>query len=110
MIDLVKFLTVRLAEIGLEARNRTVHHIGCDRVRCDCAVPEYLLADVRAKQRIFEWCVEVIGPRDLTNYGQLGCLADDPDGLAVTLAVETLRLFATPFAFHPDYQPEWTTI
>lgn len=65
------------------------------------------LAECEAKRRIVAWCVEVVGDRDLSNYGEVGCLRDDRDALAVTLAVETLRLLALPYAGHPDYREEW---
>lgn len=64
---------------------------------------------VEAKRRIVDWCVEVIGDRDLSGYGQLGSLKDDPQALAVTLAVETLRNLASEHDTHPDYRKEdWT--
>jgi uncharacterized protein DUF6221 len=59
------------------------------------------------KRGVVEWCVEVIGDRDLSTYDQFGCLQDDPQALAVTLAVETLRLHALSYADHPDYDPAW---
>lgn len=49
---------------------------------------------VRAHRRIIDWCVEVIGDRDLSRYGEFGALKDDPQSMAVTLAVETLRELA----------------
>jgi hypothetical protein len=66
-----------------------------------------VLAEVDAKRRIVKWCEEVIGDRDLSQYDQFGSLKDDKDALAVTLAVETLRLLALPYADHPDYREEW---
>lgn len=64
--------------------------------------PEFVLADVAAKRQIIDWCGEVVGDRDLTRCGEFGALKDDPDALAVTLAVQTLRLLALPYAGHPD--------
>lgn len=69
--------------------------------------PARVLADVESKRRIIDACVEVIGDRDLSGYGEFGVLVDDPNALAVTLAVETLRLLAEPFSDHPDYRHEW---
>lgn len=67
----------------------------------------YGLAEIDAKRRILDWCTEVIGERDMSRYGQHGALADDPDALAVTLAVETLRLLALPMAGRDGYREEW---
>lgn len=69
--------------------------------------PASALADVAAKRRILGWCVEVIGSRDLSRYGEVGCLRDDPDSLAVTLAVETIRLVGLSYASWPGYRPHW---
>jgi hypothetical protein len=69
--------------------------------------PAYVLADIAAKRRIVGWCAEVIDDRDLSGYGQHGALKDDPDALAVTLAMETLRLLAAPFDEHPDFDLAW---
>jgi uncharacterized protein DUF6221 len=46
-------------------------------------------------------------PHHGARYGEVGALKNDPDALAVTLAVETLRNFASPDADHPDYREEW---
>lgn len=70
--------------------------------------PKRVRDEVVLKRGVMEWCVEVIGDRDLSTYGQFGFLRDDPQALAVTLAVETLRLLAQPYADHPDYDPGWT--
>ncbi len=72
-----------------------------------CVTPGRVLVEVEAKRGVVDWCVEVIGDRDLSTYGQFGCLRHDPQALAVTLAVETLRLLASPYADHPDYDPAW---
>lgn len=72
--------------------------------------PEYVLEDIAAKRQIIGWCIEVIGQRDLSRYGEFGALKDDPDALAVTLAVETLRLLALPYAGHEDYRAEWRPV
>jgi hypothetical protein len=69
--------------------------------------PARVLADIAAKRRIIGWCREVVGERRMINYGTFGCLKDDPEALAVTLAMETLRNLAAPYAEHPDFQPEW---
>lgn len=69
--------------------------------------PARVLAECEAKRRTVEWCVEVIGDRDLTSYGRFGCLREERWALAVTLAMETMRWFAVPHADHPDYRAEW---
>lgn len=69
--------------------------------------PDRVLAECEAKRRTVEWCVEVIGDRDLTSYGRFGCLRDERWALAVTLAMETMQLLSAPHADHPDYRPEW---
>lgn len=53
--------------------------------------PASVLRRCAADRDIVEWCQEVIGERDLSRYGQDGLLKDDPQALAVTLAMETLR-------------------
>lgn len=69
--------------------------------------PATVLADIAAKRAILDWCVEVIGDRDLTTIDQFGSLRDDPKALAITLAVETLRLLASAYADRPGYSDEW---
>jgi len=69
--------------------------------------PKFVLADIAAKRRKIDWCLEVIGDRDLSRYGEFGALKDDPDALAVTLAVETLKLLALPFSDRPGYLDTW---
>lgn len=69
--------------------------------------PARVLREIDSKRRQVEWCVEVIGPRDLSRYEEVGSLKDDPDALAVTLAVETLRLLAAVYADRPGYQESW---
>lgn len=69
--------------------------------------PARVLRDIEAKRKQLGWCVEVVGDRDLSRYGEPGLLKDDPDALAVTLAVEMLRLLALPYSDRPGYRPEW---
>lgn len=69
--------------------------------------PARVLREVGSKRRQAAWCVEVIGDRDLSRYDEVGSLKDDKDALAVTLAVETLRLLALPYADRPGYQEAW---
>jgi len=69
--------------------------------------PARVLREIDAKRRQVGWCVEVIGERDLSGYGEQGFLRDDPDALAVTLAVETLRLLASVFSDRPGCRSEW---
>ncbi|MEU0465040.1 DUF6221 family protein [Amycolatopsis sp. NPDC006131] len=115
---LIAFLRARLA--ALEARAEHLHDgEGCsahsefswgyeyDPQDCDCGEPDRARAHVEATRRRIDWCAEVLGRRDLSNYGQFGALKDDPDALAVTLAVEILRLEALPYASHYDYREEW---
>ncbi|MGW3992376.1 DUF6221 family protein [Amycolatopsis sp. NPDC004772] len=68
---------------------------------------EDVLREVEAKRRQVDWCVEVIGDRDLSRYGEPGALKDDRDALAVTLAVEQLKLLALPYADRPGYREGW---
>lgn len=123
MSDLVDFLTARLDGLEQEARGGTLHARGCASWRrlwetgpnvtprgCDCLVVNWLLLDIQSKREIIQWCAEVIGDRDLSTYGQFGALKNDPDALAVTLAVETLRRLAVPFGWHTDYRPEWRVL
>lgn len=70
--------------------------------------PRRVLRGSKAKRAIVDWCVEVIGDRDLDGYAQSGILADDKNALAVTLAVETLRNLATIDPEHADFREEWT--
>lgn len=69
--------------------------------------PARVLREIESKRRQVEWCVEVIGGRDLSRYDEVGSLKDDKDALAVTLAVETLRLLALPYDARPGYLAEW---
>lgn len=71
------------------------------------ADPARVLREIDSKRRQVEWCVEVIGPRDLSRYEEIGSLKDDPDALAVTLAVETLRLLAAVYADREGYKDSW---
>lgn len=52
--------------------------------------PAAVLRRCAADRDIVEFCAEVIGQRDLSRYGEFGALKDDPEAMAVTLAVETL--------------------
>jgi hypothetical protein len=74
---------------------------------CTCGVPARVLAECDAKRERIKWYIEVIGGRDLSTYGQFGSLRDDPSALAVTLAVEAMRLDALPYADRPGYRQEW---
>lgn len=65
------------------------------------------LREVEAKRRQIDWCVEVLGDRDLSRYGEPGALKDDRDALAVTLAVETLKLLALPCSDRAGYLDKW---
>jgi hypothetical protein len=69
--------------------------------------PARVLREIDAKRRQVEWCVEVIGDRDLSRYDEVGSLKDDRDALAVTLAVETLRLATQPYVDRPGYLAKW---
>lgn len=69
--------------------------------------PARVLARVAADRKIVDWCAEVIGDRDLGTYDEFGSLKDDPAALAVTLAVETLRLLAQPRADREGWREEW---
>lgn len=69
--------------------------------------PSQRLREIDSKRRQVEWCVEVIGDRDLSRYDEVGSLKDDRDALAVTLAVESLRLIALPYDARPGYLAEW---
>jgi len=69
--------------------------------------PARVLRETDTKRRQVEWCVEVIGARDLSRYDEVGSLKDDKDALAVTLAVETLRLLALPYDGRDGYQEAW---
>jgi uncharacterized protein DUF6221 len=66
--------------------------------------PASVLCCCAAARETIELCVEVIGERDLSNYGQFGLLKDDPNSLAVTLAVETLRNLATGYGITQEAQ------
>ena len=108
MNGLADFLHARLAELETDVRDSRALTPG----DLHWSMPDwldrgYLLTDIEAKRQIADWCTEVIGARDLTRYGEVGSLSDDRDALAVTLAVETLRLLALPHAGHPSYRPEW---
>lgn len=129
MDDLARWLGAQLDEderalrAGLDAAVPPSGHVMQDRVLfggLDRGVPEPImdayvlfgdparvLREIDAKRRQVEWCVEVIGDRDLSRYGEFGSLKHDPQALAVTLAVETLRLLALPYADRPDYRAEW---
>lgn len=107
MADLVTFLRARLDDWErriLDLRQMTAEDQGCEP---QIEEPDVVMIDVAAKRRIIDWCVEVVGDRDLSRYGEFGALKDDPEALAVTLAVETLRLLAQPYAGHPEYRAEW---
>jgi hypothetical protein len=58
--------------------------------------PCQLQAWHEARREIIEWCNEVIGDRDLSDYDKFGSLREDPNALAVTLAVEVLKLLGVP--------------
>lgn len=67
----------------------------------------FVVADVKAKRQIVDWCMEVIGDRDTSRFGEFGALRDDPQALAVTLAWETLRLLASISDYHMDFDRAW---
>jgi hypothetical protein len=100
--DLRAWLPSMSQESWDEARN-----VWADAVHIAAWDPARVLREIDAKREQIAWCVEVIGDRDLSRYGELGALKDDPDALAVTLAVETLRLIAAPFSVRPGYRAEW---
>jgi hypothetical protein len=79
------------------AADAFIHHFPASR----------MLRAVEAKRRIVNWCAEVVGGRDLSEYGSFGLLRDDSHALAVTLAVETLRNLTSEWSDHPDYRKEW---
>jgi Family of unknown function (DUF6221) len=56
--------------------------------------PKATLIRASGDREIVEFCGEVIGDRDLSAYGEFGALRDDPQALAVTLAIETIRRLA----------------
>jgi hypothetical protein len=69
--------------------------------------PARVLVECEAKGEVIDWCAEVIGHRDLSGYEKFGSLRGDRQALAVTLAVEVLRLLVVPYVNHPDYQAAW---
>lgn len=70
--------------------------------------PARVLRETAAKREQVAWCTGVIGDRDLSRYGEPGLLKDDPEPLAVTLAVEILKLLAAPYSDRPGYREEWS--
>jgi hypothetical protein len=106
--DLIDFLRARYDDAEQDIRDsRAVTPGELHWSMPDWLDRNYLLADIEAKRRIVDWCAEVIGDRDLSRYHEFGSLSEDKDALAVTLAVETLRLLALSHAKHPDYREEW---
>lgn len=69
--------------------------------------PDRTLRAIDGTRKIVALCAEVIGDRDLGGYGKFGLLRDDPQALAITLAVETLLRIAAEWSRHDDYQQEW---
>lgn len=61
-------------------------------------------ADYAGKTLIIHRCVEVLGGVDLAGYPEV---PPKHDFLAVTLAVETLRALALPFAGQSGFRGEW---
>lgn len=61
--------------------------------------PTAVLRRITADRKTLEWCTEVIGETDLSNYGETGSLRDHPQALAVTLAVETIRNLAEGYGW-----------
>ena len=62
---------------------------------------------IAAHRAIVAWCVEVIGDRDMSRYGEPGLLRDDKDALAVTMAMETLRSLASIYELRDGFDPSW---
>lgn len=101
--ELVKWLAGQIARDEQSARAMPHAIAGL----LSCWSPARLIADCLSKRRIVQWCSEVIGDRNLSSYGEFGALRDEPDALAVTLAVETLRLMVAVYADRPGYRREW---
>ncbi|MFC5217298.1 DUF6221 family protein [Streptomyces coerulescens] len=68
--------------------------------------PARVLREIEAKRLQIAWCTATIGHRDPARYRD-ALEKDDPDALAVMLAVKTLRLLAGPYADRPGYREEW---
>lgn len=93
MDDLITFLRGRLNDTKRELLPRLAspRRNGKTEVR-------RMLADVEAKLRIIDHCVETIASLD----------PDDPaDRASITDLTVPLRLLALPYAYHPDYRQEW---
>jgi hypothetical protein len=100
--DLRAWLPSMSQESWDEARN-----VWADAVHIAEWDPARVLGEIDAKRKQIAWCVAAIGERNLSRYGDFGLLKDHPDALAVTLAVETLRLIALPYADRPGYLAKW---
>lgn len=67
--------------------------------------PEYVVADIEAKRQI----VDAIPTGDGGDYSvNLGVLRSCSDPCAGEALIEVAKLFAAPFADHPDYDTAWT--
>lgn len=101
-MDIIEFLTARYDEdeqFAIEASREGDHW-----------VPAQVLADFAAKRRILEWC----GERERI---WIGTVADDPDNPKPEDFIDggpthreghiILRLLASPFSDHPDFNPDW---
>lgn len=126
MTDITAFLIDRYFE--QEHRIAFVHHLSCPRILgnftpeavCDCGMPEMLRADLEAKRCIIERHRPVT---ELWNDGEKmhevtlcgTCAYGQSCEHCFDLATDTealwpcheLRLLASPFADHPDYDENW---
>ena len=106
-MDIGEFLAARIAEDEHETR-----WMGT----CDCAIegfplqhglccPERVLADCESKRGVVAYAQEVF--RRNESAGTRRTLARVEADLENLNLMAVLRLLATPYADHRDYQPEW---
>lgn len=91
-MTLIEFLLARLNEDEERGRDRHDHLS----VPPDCWGPGRVLAEVAAKRAILEHCRGSITEGEQWN-----------EATQVTDATHTLKLLASVYADHPDYDEEW---
>lgn len=94
--EFVHYTADRLGWVQFDGPERAAHAARHD--------PRSVLARVEVERDVLDHCLEVIGTRDLSRYGDFGALKNDPEAPAVTLAVETVRSLACG---HRHDMPGW---
>ena len=114
MLKLTEFLHARLTELAEQQKNSSTawHRRDCAYLpepgmydaECDCGVPERVLAETEAKQRVVKAYDNAV-----ISFGhtEVGAPLHDLMGGSVNSLRHVLQLLALPYSGHPNYKEEW---